>query len=71
MSNVKYYVVMIDSFFGPQEPKARLVQCSTAEGAQVKTRMHNPDLLMGFEHREDACAFLQEKCGSDWAEIEE
>jgi hypothetical protein len=66
-----YYVVIINDFFGPQEPKSRLVEASTEEEAKLKTRMGNPDLLMGFARKEDACAFLEARCGTEWAEIEE
>ena len=66
-----YYVIIINDFFGPQEPKSRLVKASSDEEAKLKTRMGNPDLLIGFAHREDACAFLQAKCGAQWTEIEE
>ncbi len=66
-----YFVVIINDFSGPQEPKSRLVKASTEKEAKVKTRMGNPDFLMGFAQREDACAFLEERCGTEWAETEE
>jgi hypothetical protein len=64
----KYFVVMIDDFFGPREPKARLVKASSEEDARVKTRMGNPDLLIGFERREDVYTFIKTL---GWTEIEE
>lgn len=64
-----YYVVAIQDFFGPREPKVNLVQASSEEQARQKTRMGNPDLLKGFTDKNDAIAFLNESFGTEWSEL--
>lgn len=64
-----FFVVSIHDFFGPQEPKTRLVKASTEEEAKVTTRMGNPDLIKGFVNRDDAVAFLDAHYADQWEEL--
>ncbi|MBS2004170.1 MAG: hypothetical protein JST44_21875 [Cyanobacteria bacterium SZAS LIN-5] len=64
-----FFVVSIHDFFGPQEPKTRLVKASTEEEAKVITRMGNPDLIKGFVNRDDAVAFLDAHYPDQWEEL--
>lgn len=64
-----FFVVSIHDFFGPQEPKTRLVRASTEEEAKVITRMGNPDLIKGFVTRDDAVSYLDEYHAGQWDEL--
>ncbi len=66
----RFYAVAIHDFFGPNEPKVKLVKASSEEEAKVRTRMGNPDLIKDFASKIDAANFLDEVYGGQWSELD-
>lgn len=65
----RFYVVVIDDFYGPQEPKIKLVQASSVQEAILKTRMGNPDLIKAFADEKEAAQFVHDCSGKQSSEV--